>query len=156
MLVAVGMATDDAAAEARVRNAIASGAGLEVFRALIEAQDGDPAVIDDYGRLPHVDHREPWLAPRSGFVSALDAELVGRAAVVLGAGRDRADATVDPAVGIDIVAPVGARVERNDPVLMISCAAADRIAAARALLDRAVETADAPPAARPLVIGTVS
>jgi thymidine phosphorylase len=85
----------------------------------------------------------------------MDAELVGRAAVALGAGRDRADAAVDPAVGIDIVAPVGSKVEAKDPVLMICCAVPDRIAAARALLDRAIEIAAAPPVSRPLVIGTV-
>jgi thymidine phosphorylase len=69
----------------------------------------------------------------------MDAELVGRAAVALGAGRDRADAAVDPAVGIEVVAPVGTTVRAGEPVLMIACDAANRIAAARALLDRAVE-----------------
>ena len=155
MLVCAGIAADDEDAEQRVRAALSSGAGLEAFRAIVAAQGGDPAVIDDYRRLPSVGHREPWVSPRAGIVGRIDAELVGRAAVALGAGRDRADAAVDPAVGIDIVAPVGTAVRANDPVLVIACAAADRIAAARALLDRAVEIVDAPPAAHPLVIGTV-
>jgi thymidine phosphorylase len=105
-------------------------------------------------RLPSVRHREPWVAP-GPVVGRMDAELVGRAAVALGAGRDRADAAVDPAVGIDIVAPVGAKVQAKDPVLMICCAAPDRVAAARALLDRAIDITAAPPVSRPLVIGTV-
>ena len=155
MLVGAGIAGDEAEAERRVRTALANGAGLEAFRAIVAAQGGDPRVLDDYDRLPSVRHREPWVAPRAGFVSRMDAELVGRAAVALGAGRDRADAAVDPAVGIDIVAPLGSKVQAKDPVLVIACAAPDRVAAARALLDRAIEIADAPPAARPLVIGTV-
>jgi pyrimidine-nucleoside phosphorylase len=155
MLVGAGIAKDDGDAERRVRTALTSGAGLEAFRAIVAAQGGDPRVVDDYDRLPSVRHREPWVAPRAGFVARMDAELVGRAAVALGAGRDRADAAVDPAVGIDIVAPVGSKVQAKDPVLMIGCAAPDRVAAARALLDRAIEIAPAPPVSRPLVIGTV-
>src|SRR6185436_3884201 len=114
--------------------ALDSGAGLEKFRAIIEQQGGDPRVIDDYGRLPTVEGREPWRAPRSGVVARLDAELVGRAAVALGAGRDRVDATVNHAVGLDVVAPVGARVRQGDPVLVIASDEPDRRATAHALL----------------------
>ncbi len=67
--------------------------------------------------------------------------------MALGAGRDRADAAVDPAAGIDIVAPVGTTVRRGDPVLTMACGDAGRLPAARALIDRAVtigETASAP------------
>jgi pyrimidine-nucleoside phosphorylase len=155
MLVLSGLAAGEAEAERRVRSALTSGAGLEAFRTIVTAQGGDPAVLDDYHRLPSVTHREPWVAPRTGVVGRLDAELVGRAAVALGAGRDRADAAVDPAVGIDVAAPVGTAVRAGDPVLVIACAAADRISAARVLLDCAVEITDTPPAARPLVLGTV-
>jgi pyrimidine-nucleoside phosphorylase len=155
MLVGAGIASDDGDAERRVREALASGAGLEVFRSIVAAQGGDPRVLDDYRRLPSVDHKEPWTAPRTGVVARLDAELVGRAAVALGAGRDRADASVDPAVGIDIAAPVGTAVRAGDPVLVIACASADRIASARALLDRAIDVADIAPAPRPLVLGVI-
>jgi len=155
MLVAAGVASDDGDAERRVRQALASGAGLEAFRKIVAAQGGDPKVLDDYRRLPSVDHTEPWKAPRTGIVARLDAELIGRAAVALGAGRDRADAAVDPAVGIDIVAPVGTAVQAGEPVLVIACASADRIGAARVLLDRAIDIADTAPPPRPLVIGVI-
>ena len=56
-------------------------------------------------------------APRSGTVTSLDAESVGRAAVALGAGRGTLDDAVDPAVGITVVAPPGAAVAAGDPVL---------------------------------------
>src|SRR5258707_10738525 len=92
MLVLGAVAADRAAAEARVRDAIASGAGLERFRRIIEHQGGDPRVIDDYGRLPSAPGRHVIPAPRSGFVTYVDAELVGRASVALGAGRDTVDA----------------------------------------------------------------
>jgi pyrimidine-nucleoside phosphorylase len=155
MLVAAGVATDDEDAERRVRRALSSGAGLEVFRKIVAAQGGDPKVIDHYWRLPLAEHKEPWRAPRTGFVARLDAGLIGRAAVTLGAGRDRADAAVDPAVGIDILAPIGTAVQAGETVLEIACGAADRVFAARELLDRAIEIADTAPPESPLVIGVV-
>ena len=155
MLVLSGGAPGDAEADARVRQALASGAGLEKFRDIIAIQGGDPKVVDDYGRLPSAAHREGWRAPRNGIVARLDAELIGRAAVALGAGRDRADAAVDPAAGIDIVAPAGTRVRAGEPVVVLACSDAARARAARALVDEAVVIGDDAPAERPLVIDTI-
>jgi pyrimidine-nucleoside phosphorylase len=155
MLVLSGGAPTDAEADARVRRTLASGAGLEKFRDIIAVQGGDPKVVDDYGRLPAAAHREDWRAPRDGIVARLDAELIGRAAVALGAGRDRADAGVDPAAGIDIVAPPGTRVRAGEPVVVLACSDAARARAARALVDEAVVIGDEAPPQRPLVIDTV-
>src|SRR5215471_16896503 len=127
MLVCAGIAPNEAKAEQRVRTALSSGAGLEAFRTIVAAQGGDPRVLDDYDRLPSAKHREQWVAPRAGFVGRIDAELVGCAAVALGAGRDRADAAVDPAAGINVVATVGTAVRAGDPVLVLACASAARI-----------------------------
>ena len=74
MLIAAGVASEEADAEARVRAAIRSGAGVEKFRQIIEHQGGDPRVVDDYARLPSAPDREIVAAPRSGFVSGLEAE----------------------------------------------------------------------------------
>jgi pyrimidine-nucleoside phosphorylase len=155
MLVLAGVAKNPAEAAGRVRQALDSGAGLEKFRAIIEHQGGDPRVIDDYARLPGVTGREPWCAPRAGVVARLDAELIGQAAVALGAGRDRVDAAVDYAVGIDVLATVGSPVREGDPVLQIACDDPGRRAAARALLTQAVEIADEAPPDRPLVLGEI-
>src|SRR5262249_17809704 len=98
-LLVLGKSADDlAAADTAVRKAIASGAALDGFRRIIEGQGGDPRVVDDCSRLPHVAGRHILAAPRAGFVTRLDAELVGRASVALGAGRDRVEDPVDPAV----------------------------------------------------------
>ncbi len=117
MLVLGRVADDLPAARQQVQRAIASGAGLDRFRRIIEMQSGDPKVVDDYGRLPHVADRWNVAASRDGFVTALNAELVGRASVVLGAGRDRVEDPVDPAVGVMLVARPGDAVHAGDPVL---------------------------------------
>jgi pyrimidine-nucleoside phosphorylase len=155
MLVLAGLANDDGAAEAMVRTALTSGAGLEKFRDIIAAQGGDPRVIDDPARLPQPTSVDTWTAASDGFVSGMDAEAVGRAAVALGAGRDRVDAPVDGAAGIDVLAPVGTRVKRGDPVFRLACSDAARMAGARTLLDGAVTYGDEAPPAAPLVLDEI-
>jgi len=155
MLVLGKVADDIAGAETQVRNAIASGAGLERFRQIIEAQGGDPKVVDDYKRLPRVDNRHRVTASRAGFVTALDAELVGRASVALGAGRDRVEDPVDPAVGILVAAKPGDRVIAGDTVLELHYRDRGRLETAAALAARAIVIGDQPPPARRLVVGEV-
>src|SRR5204863_8442596 len=111
MLVLGRAASDRLDAERRVRDAIASGAGLERFRRIVENQGGDPRVVDDYGRLPAAPGRHVVTAPRGGFLCGLDAELVGRASAALGAGRDRVEDPIDPAVGIMLRAKPGDEVQ---------------------------------------------
>jgi pyrimidine-nucleoside phosphorylase len=155
MLVLGKAAGDHAEAERRARGAIASGTGLERFRRIIETQGGDPRVVDDPGRLPNAPQRHAIVAGRSGFVDRLDAELVGRASVALGAGRDKVDDPVDFAVGIIVRAKPGDEVRAGDPVLELHYRDRPRLEAASALAARAIGIGDARPAVRPLIVGEV-
>ena len=155
MLVLGKVAADRAEGERRVRNAIASGEGLECFRRIIEMQGGDPGVVDDYARLPHVPDRHVVTAGRAGYVSRLDAELVGRASVALGAGRDRVEDPVDPAVGILVRAKPGDQVRAGDAVLELHYRDRARLDTAMRLAAGAVSVGDERPAARPLIVGEV-
>src|SRR3954467_8709939 len=76
-----GIEPDLAAATDRVWAALSSGAGIQKFRQIIANQGGDPAVIDDYTRMPTAPERDLLTAPRDGFIAAMRAEAVGRAAV---------------------------------------------------------------------------
>jgi pyrimidine-nucleoside phosphorylase len=155
MLVLGRVANDLPAARQQVQRAIASGAGLDRFRQIIEMQGGDPKVIDDYARLPHVSDRWNVVASRDGFVTALNAELVGRASVVLGAGRDRVEDPVDPAVGVMLMARPGDAVHAGDPVLELQFRDSVRLEAAKRLASQAITIGDEPPATVRLIVGDV-
>ena len=155
MLIAAGLEQDDARAEARVLDALTSGAGVEKLRAIIEFQGGNPAVVDDYGRLPAAPDRHDVTAPRSGYVSALQAELVGRAAVALGAGRARLDDVIDPGVGIEVMIRVGAPVRAGDAILSVHHRGGRGLGDAAPMLAEAVQIDDAPPVSRPVVVDRV-
>jgi pyrimidine-nucleoside phosphorylase len=155
MLLLGKVADDIADAEQQVRRAIASGAGLERFRQIIENQGGDPKVVDDYSRLPHAPNRETTSAPRGGYLTRLDAELIGRASVILGAGRDRVDDPVDPAVGITLYAKPGDALHAGDPVLELHYRDRARLESALQLVTAAVTIDDAPPPVRRAIVGEV-
>ncbi|MSO55646.1 MAG: thymidine phosphorylase [Acidobacteria bacterium] len=139
MLVSAGVAKTRSEARALCRNAIDSGRAVEKFRAIIERQGGDPRVIDDYARLPTAPEAHVVGAPAAGFVTALDAGLIGRASVALGGGRDTVDEAIDPGVGIMIRATVGDAVQRGDAILELHYREASRLQAALPLAARAVE-----------------
>ena len=156
MLMLAGVAAAEAEALQRVRQSISSGQALDCFRRIIETQGGDPRVVDDYGRLPAAPARLTIAAPRGGYVTQIDAELVGRASVVLGAGRDRVEDDVDPAVGIILKTHPGAAIRAGDPVLELLYRTIDRRDAARALAERAIVIDDAPPPERPQIVARIS
>ena len=156
MLVLAGISTDDADALQRVKQAVASGEALDRFRRIIEHQGGDPRIVDDYSRLPAAPERAVVVATRNGYVGRIDAELVGRASVVLGAGRDQVEDAVDPAVGILLKARPGDTVRAGDPVLELHYRTIDRRDAARTLVDRAIVIDDAPPPERPQILAHLS
>jgi thymidine phosphorylase len=151
MLVVAGVAPDEGDASARVRKAIASGSGLAKLAQIIENQGGDPRVVDDYTRLPSAPDRVVVGAPADGYISTLEAEPIGRAAVALGAGRNRLDDVVDHGVGIMVIAPPGTAVRAGDPVLEVAHRAGRGLETALDLIRDAIRIAEQPPAAAPLV-----
>jgi thymidine phosphorylase len=156
MLLLGRVASDRADAERQVRAAISSGAGLDRFRRIIENQGGDPRIVDDAGLLPAAPFRRVVQAESDGFVAALDALLVGRASAVLGAGRNRVEAAVDPAVGIVVLAKPGERVSRGDGVLELHYREQAKLDAGLALAKRAVRIDPAaPPSPTPLIVAEV-
>jgi pyrimidine-nucleoside phosphorylase len=151
-----GVAPNHLKAEALVSEALTSGRGLELFRQMVEHQGGDPKVVDDSSRLPTAPHREAFAADETGYVTQLDAELIGRAAVVLGAGRDRADDAVDPAVGLLLRVKVGDQVQAGDAILDIHYRDAARLPAAHDLIRQACVIADAAPPTDDLILERIA
>ncbi|HET9466885.1 MAG TPA: hypothetical protein VFO48_00680, partial [Vicinamibacterales bacterium] len=143
---------DAASASAAVVRAIDSGAALDKLRLMIERQGGEPAVIDDYRRLPGAVHSSIVAAHRSGYVAGISAELVGRASIALGAGRARAGEPIDYGAGVRIAARVGDRVSAGDVVLNLLYNPGHSDADARVFAERAITIADAPPPPTPLLI----
>ena len=119
MLVLGKVARDADDGRVRAREAVSSGRALEVLRKLIEAQHGNPRVIEDpslFARAPIV---RAIPAPRAGFVVDVDPLTLGLCGVELGAGRTRTDQAVDPAVGLVLRAIKGDEVAAGAPLVEV-------------------------------------
>jgi pyrimidine-nucleoside phosphorylase len=156
MLVLSGVARDKADAAAMCRSALDSGRALERLRSIIERQGGNPRVIDDYDLMPQAPEEHVVTADRDGFVTELDAGLIGRASVVLGGGRDQVHHEIDPGVGIMISSTVGDPVRQGDAVLRVRYRSAKRLASALPLLMQSIRLSESPEPPVPLVIDEVS
>jgi pyrimidine-nucleoside phosphorylase len=143
-------------AEPAVRRALSSCKALEKMRAIVEWQGGDVRVLDDYGRLPRAARRHAIAAGEDGYVAALQADLVGRASMALGAGRQRIEDRIDHGAGVLIAKKPGERVRAGETILELLYNDDRGLAAASALAHAAIRLAAEPPVLRPLVLGTVA
>jgi pyrimidine-nucleoside phosphorylase len=119
MLILVGAAPDQALARRRLEESVTSGRALEKLREIVEAQGGDPAVLDHPDRLPQAREIEIYRAPRDGVVSQIEPRRIGRAIVELGGGRRTIEDEIDPSVGLVIPVKPGDRVRRGDTLATV-------------------------------------
>jgi pyrimidine-nucleoside phosphorylase len=138
MLLTAGLARDAADARARLEQSIASGRAREKFGELIEAQGGNPAILDDPAALPQADVIEIFTAPRDGVVARIEPRRIGRAIIELGGGRQKVDDVVDPTVGFVITARPGDVVRAGEPIASIHARTDEAAARAAAALRAAI------------------
>jgi pyrimidine-nucleoside phosphorylase len=155
MLRLTGQASDRAEARARLSRQIESGAALDRFKTMVRLQGGAEEAIEDLSRLPAADLREDLPSPGKGYVAGVNAESIGRACLVLGAGRQRVEDTVDPAVGVTGIAKAGERVEPGQPLLTLHANHADRLEEARRLAAEAFTLAPDPPEPAAMIAETI-
>jgi pyrimidine-nucleoside phosphorylase/thymidine phosphorylase len=151
MLHLGGIAPGLDAARTRVRDALASGAGLRKFQEVIGLQGGDPRVGDDPSRLPQARETIELRSEAEGRVAGIACRAVGRAAMLLGAGRETVDSRIDPAVGVVLHKKVGDPVREGESLMTLHVNERGRLEEATALLRQAVRIAREAPPASPLV-----
>jgi len=151
MLVLAGVAADEDTARRRMEQAIGTGRAAEHFQKMIEAQGGNPAVVDDPALLPQAAEVELYSAPRRGFVARVEPRTVGRGITALGGGRSTMEDKLDLSVGFMISVRPGDWVEQGEP--MASIFARDRagVESGKATLRAAITIADEADPPLPLV-----
>ena len=151
-VVGVGLAPDFGTAQAELAVLLDGGRAAERFARLVEAQAGDPRVVDDPDLLPWSPVCREVRAEAEGWIARVDAREIGLAAVALGAGRQQLDDVVDPAVGLGGIRSVGEAISTGDVLLTIHAATDEAASAAEARVRGAISvTSDRPGPSGPLV-----
>jgi pyrimidine-nucleoside phosphorylase len=155
MLVLAGE-KDRARARKRLEDALKSGAAAETFRKIIEAQGGNPAVVDDPALLPQAEEVEVYYARSAGTILRVEPRAIGRAVVEMGGGRRKVDDVVDPTVGFVITARPGQKVHTSEPLASIFAKDAAGIELGRRALDAAIEIGEGKASPLPLIQARVT
>ncbi|AKI96952.1 pyrimidine-nucleoside phosphorylase [Kosmotoga pacifica] len=139
MVLLAGIA-DSAEAKSMVHEAVFSGKALKKFAEFVQAQGGDPKVIEEpESVLPKSRYEFEVRCPTEGYVKNIDAQEIGISAMILGAGREKKDDHIDPSVGIKVLKKIGDRVEKGEPIAVIYANDLDKYERAKERLLEAYE-----------------
>ena len=131
------------------------GAGYRKFKDAIQAQGGNPQVLDRFDLLPNATGAQEITSPRGGYVSAIDAEYIGMASTLIGAGRDAKEESIDPAVGVILEVKVGQKIEAGGVLCRIYYTKEERLEDAAQLVEDAFRISNTVPEPRELILEVI-
>jgi pyrimidine-nucleoside phosphorylase/thymidine phosphorylase len=132
-----------------------NGSGYKKLKDVIAAQGGNPQVLDRFDLLPNATGAREIASPRGGYVSAIDAEYIGQASSMIGAGRDRKEDAIDPAVGVILEVKVGQKVDAGSVLCRLYYTGDERVEEAAQLVEDAFRISANAPEERELILEVV-
>ena len=132
------------------------GSGYKKFKDVIEAQGGNPQVLDRFELLPNATGVREISSPRAGYISAIDAEGIGKASSLIGAGRNTKEDVIDPAVGVILEVKVGQKVEGGAVLCRLYYTGEEQVEEASQQIEDAFRISASAPEERELILEVVS
>jgi pyrimidine-nucleoside phosphorylase len=131
------------------------GSAYRKFKQVVEAQGGNPLALDKFELLPNATGMREILSPRAGFVSAIMAEDIGRASSMMGAGRNRKEDEIDPAVGVILEVKAGEKVDAGSVLCRLYYTVEENLDEAAELVEDAFRISGTRPEERELILEVV-
>jgi pyrimidine-nucleoside phosphorylase/thymidine phosphorylase len=132
------------------------GSGYRKLKEVIAAQGGDPQVLDRFELLPNATGAQEITTSRGGYVSAIDAELIGQASSMVGAGRSTKEDEIDPAVGVILEVKVGQKIDPGSILCRIYYTGEEHLEEAAESVEDAFKISQQPVDERDLILEVVS
>jgi pyrimidine-nucleoside phosphorylase len=127
------------AKRAQLATWLQDGTAWRKFVSLVYAQDGDASSLEKLGEVHRAPVIQPFVAKSAGKVKKMDAETIGRVSLLLGGGRQTADAAIDFAVGLSGLKKIGEPIEKGEPLLTVHARTDQALRLVLPLLEKAVE-----------------
>lgn len=158
MLELAGLASDGEAAKKQLQAKIRDGSGLRKLQRMIELQGGDSSylTVENMEKLVDVRQKIDLPALSDGYVTKMNAEEIGTAAQMLGAGRAKKDDVIDPAVGLVMKVRCGYTVKKGDPLCTLYVNDDSSLEEVKKLLYQAIEVSDEKGEINPMIYGVVT
>ena len=131
------------------------GSGYRKFKEVIQAQGGNPQVLDRFELLPNATGVREITSPRAGYISAIDAEDIGQASTMIGAGRNTKEDAIDPAVGVILEVKVGQKVDAGAVLCRLYYTGDEHVEEAAEMVEDAFRISATPPDERELILEVV-
>jgi len=131
------------------------GSAYRKFKEVVEAQGGNSQALDRFELLPNATGMREILSPRAGFVSAIMAEDIGRASTMMGAGRNRKEDVIDPAVGVILEVKAGEKVDAGSVLCRLYYTSEENLDEAADLVEDAFRISGNRPDDRELILEVV-
>ena len=147
---------DESQCRSLAQDALASGRALQTFRAMVSAQGGNMAYIDNPDLFPEAPMALPVLSPESGYIVGMDAEGIGVASMLLGAGRETSGSGIDYSAGIIMHAKTGDYIQKGSPLATLYTSQTQKAQAAREKYLGAVSIQSEAPAVAPLIYAKIT
>jgi pyrimidine-nucleoside phosphorylase len=142
-------------ARALAEKNLVDGSGYRKFKQVIEAQGGNPQALDKFELLPNAIGVREVSSPRAGYVSVINAEDIGRASTLMGAGRDRKEDAIDPAVGVILEAKVGEKIDAGAVLCRLYYTREEGVEEAAEMVEDAFHVSAQKPDERELILEVV-
>jgi pyrimidine-nucleoside phosphorylase len=134
---------------------LVDGSGYKKFKQVVAAQGGNAQALDKFELLPNATGMREVTSPRGGYVSIIDAEDIGTASNMIGAGRDKKDDAIDPAVGIILEVKVGEKVDAGSVLCRLYYTKEDHVEEAADMVEDAFRISGQKPDERELILEVV-
>jgi len=134
---------------------LVEGTAYKKFKQVVQAQGGNPQALDRFELLPNATGMREVASPRGGYVTSINAEDIGVACNMIGAGRDKKDDAIDPAVGIILEVKVGEKVEAGSILCRLYYTKEDRVEEAAEMVEDAFRISASKPDERELILEVV-
>jgi len=142
MLLVAGVEKNAKKARKQLENTLGAGLAAQKFEQVIEAQGGNPKVLEDPSVLPQAHAGEVFMANRTGVVTRVEPRTIGRAIVAMGGGRQQVEDPVDPTVGFVITVKPGDKVLDGEPIASVFAKDAGGVKLGFEALERAIVIGD--------------
>jgi pyrimidine-nucleoside phosphorylase/thymidine phosphorylase len=136
-------------------NKLVDGSGYRKFKQVIQAQGGNPQALDKFELLPNATGMREISSPRAGYVSIINAEDIGRASTMMGAGRDQKDDRIDPAVGVILEVKVGEKIDSGSVLCRLYYTSEEHVEEAAEMVEGAFRISGQRPEERSLILEVV-
>jgi pyrimidine-nucleoside phosphorylase len=134
---------------------LVDGSAYKKFKQVVAAQGGNPQALDKFELLPNATGMREITSPRGGYVSQIDAEDIGVASNMIGAGRDKKEDSIDPAVGIILEVKVGEKIDAGSVLCRLYYTKEDRVEEAADMVEDAFRISGQKPDERELILEVV-